>query len=208
MMVLLIGTGFAPVTSVQASSEVGTPTLKVKNTEVGADLKVTWKKVSGASGYAVYMSTSKASGYKKVGTTTKTSYTTSKVKKNKTYYFKVKAYSTADGKNVYGSYSKAVSGKTSKYLLNTVIDEGGQEVYFYWLWDGKSAARDEYFWSAFHKCEDILRERYSNVKKKTLFGSSKNVDDIKYSLNGKILCISTPHLELGPGGDDSIPDAE
>lgn len=196
VMVLLIGIGFAPATSVQAAtSKVGVPTLKVKNTDVGADLKVTWKKVSGASGYVVYMSTTKSKGYSKVATTTKASYTTSKVKKNKTYYFKVKAYKTVDGKKVYSSYSKAVSGKTSKYLLNTVIDEGGQEVYFYWLWDGKSAARDENFWKAFHECEDILLERYNGKTKKPV-GSSKNVDDIVYSLNGKTLCISTPHVDF------------
>jgi len=203
LIALLIGTSFAPVTEAQASTKVGTTTAKVKNTSVGADLKVTWTEVSGASGYDVYMSITKVAGFKKVGTTTDTSYTTSKVKKNRTYYFKVKAYTTVDGKNIYGSYSKVVSGKTCKYLLNTVIDEGGQEVYFYWLWDGKSAAKDKNFWATWSKCEAILRERYKNITKKTLVGTSKKYDSVSYPFNGKIISIGTPHLELGPGGGDS-----
>ena len=105
------------MTDAKASAKVGTPTLKVKNTEVGADLEVAWKKIKGADGYAVYMSTTKTGGYKRVETTEETSYITEKVKKNKTYYFKVRAYKVVDEKNVYGSYSKAVSGKTCKYSL-------------------------------------------------------------------------------------------
>lgn len=56
---------------------------------------VTWKKVTGATGYKVYMASSKNGTYKKVATvkgTSKVSYTKTKLKKNKTYYFKVVAY--------------------------------------------------------------------------------------------------------------------
>ena len=219
VMALLIGTGFAPATSVQASSKVGTTTAKVKNTPVGADLKVTWSAVDGASGYEVYMATSKSGKYKHVKTTTGISYTTSNVKKDKTYYFKVRAYKTIvttepsvtlepvvttepavttkpviKKEKKYGNYSKVVSGKTCKYLLNTVIDEGGEEVYFYWLWDGKTAMSDKYFWDAFHKCEDILIARYDGKTNKKCIGSSKKKDAIKYSMNGKVLRISTPHI--------------
>ncbi len=213
------GAGTEPTTATKA--KIGKATsAKVKNTAVGADLKVTWEKVSGANGYDVYMSTGKLSGYKKVGTTTDASYTTNGLKKDKSYYFKVKAYTvvsinndttinndktvnvTVKVKKSYGNNSKVVSGKTCKYLLNTVIDEGGKEVYFYWLWDGKTAAKDEYFWNTFHKCEDILRKRYGNIKKKTIICSSKKSGSTTYSLNGKIICLSSPFLELGPGGDD------
>lgn len=196
-MALFIGTCFAPVTKAEASTKVGTPTLKIKNTEVGVGLKITWKKVSGADGYAVYMSTTKTGGYKRVDTTTKASYTADELKKNKNYYFKVRAYKVIDEKNVYGNYSKVVSGKTSKYPLCQVIDEGGQEVYFYWLWDGKTAAKDENYWKAWEECLDILAERYKNVKKEKWVGSSKNDDTIKDKVNGKIVCLSTPHTQVG-----------
>lgn len=213
-MALLIVTGLSPVSHVQASEKVGKTTAKVQNTPVGADLKVTWSKVNGANGYDVYMSTTKATGYKKVNTTDGTSYTTSGIKKNMTYYFKIKAYKIVETTEpaattdptvittaepvvkqtkIYGDYSKVVSGKTCKYLLNTPIDDGGQEVYFYWLWDGKTV--DDYYWSAFHKCEDILYERYNGKTKKTV-GSSKKPYGTNYSINGKIVCIATPHVDF------------
>jgi len=75
---------------------------------------VQWKKISGASGYEVYMATSKKGKYSKVKTVTKgttVKYTKSSLKKNKKYYFKVRAYKTVDGKKVYSSYSSVKSIK-------------------------------------------------------------------------------------------------
>lgn len=69
---------------------------------------VKWKKVSGATGYEVYMSNSKNGKYTKVGTNTKNSkvsYTSKKLTKGKTYYFKVRTYRVVDGNKVYSSYS-------------------------------------------------------------------------------------------------------
>ena len=39
--------------------------------------------------------------------TNKTVYKDKKVKRGKTYHYKVRAYKTVDGKNVYGPWSKA-----------------------------------------------------------------------------------------------------
>lgn len=62
----------------------------------GNKVQLSWKKVSGASGYTIYASTKEKSGYKKVKSLNakKTSLTISKVKgsklkKNKTYYFRI-----------------------------------------------------------------------------------------------------------------------
>lgn len=82
--------------------------VKVTPKYVGSKkLKLSWKKVKGATKYTVYMSTSKNSGYKKVGTTKKTSYTVKKFKKKKisrkkTYYVYVVA-SRKVGKTTYKS---------------------------------------------------------------------------------------------------------
>lgn len=76
---------------------------------------VSWKKVSGASGYKIYRSTKKSSGYKCVKTITKGStvkYTNKSLKSKKTYYYKVRAYRTVSGKKVYSSYSAAKSVRT------------------------------------------------------------------------------------------------
>ncbi len=68
-----------------------------------------WKKVSGASGYEIYMKTGSKGKYKLVKTVKKgktVSYTKTKLKKKTKYSFKVRAYKTVGGKKVYGSYSR------------------------------------------------------------------------------------------------------
>ena len=60
------------------------------------------------------MSTKKSSGYKKVATIKKwkkITYTKKKLKKNKKYYFKVRAYKTVEGKKYYSAYSKVKAVK-------------------------------------------------------------------------------------------------
>ena len=78
----------------------------------GSDgIKVTWKKAAVASGYQVVIATD--SGFKKnvEKYTVKKGSTVSKkvedLKAGKTYYVKVRAYKTVNGKKLYGAYSKA-----------------------------------------------------------------------------------------------------
>lgn len=68
-----------------------------------------WNKVSGASGYVVYRATSKNGKYTRVARvkSNKLTYTNTKLKSKKAYYYKVRAYRTVKGKNVYGSASTA-----------------------------------------------------------------------------------------------------
>ena len=90
------------------------PTLKsVKSTKARTAV-ITWKKNKKATGYEIYMSTKKASGYKKITTVKswkKVTYTKKKLKKNKKYYFKVRAYKTVEGKKYYSAYSKVKAVK-------------------------------------------------------------------------------------------------
>ena len=79
--------------------------------------KVTWKKISNAKGYQVKYSTSKKFTKKTSKTVTvKKATTTSKtvkdLKKNKTYFVKVRSYKTVNGKKVYSDWSKVKSVKT------------------------------------------------------------------------------------------------
>lgn len=70
--------------------------------------KLTWKKVKNATGYEVYQSMKKNSGYKKVKKITKNktvTYKAGKLKKKKTYYFKIRTYRKAGGTTYYGNYS-------------------------------------------------------------------------------------------------------
>ena len=60
------------------------------------------------------MATSKNGSYKKIATVkggTKVIYTKTGLSKGKTCYFKVKAYETVDGNNIYGNYSAVKSAK-------------------------------------------------------------------------------------------------
>ena len=91
---------------ITATTKPGTPTLKVTAGSKKATLF--WNKQTGASGYVVYMATSKTGKYSRVavvkgGSTVK--YTKTGLTTGKTYYFKVAAYKTVSGKNIYGSFS-------------------------------------------------------------------------------------------------------
>lgn len=78
-------------------------------------LTLTWTKVAGASGYQIYRSTKKTGSYKLVKTIGKqgiVSWKNSKLKKKKTYWYKVRAYRVVSGKKVYGSFSTVKYKKT------------------------------------------------------------------------------------------------
>ena len=76
--------------------------------------KLSWDKVSSATKYQVYRSTSKNGKYTLVKTTTSKSFKDTKLTKNKTYYYKVRAVRVANGKTVYGKYSDIIKVKTKK----------------------------------------------------------------------------------------------
>lgn len=78
-------------------------------------VSVSWNKVTGASGYRIYRSTSKTSGFSKIKTVTSGATVTysKKVSRNVKYYYKVRAYTTVNGKKVWGAYS-TVKAKTVK----------------------------------------------------------------------------------------------
>ena len=91
---------------VSSSPKLTSPTVTLSSKNRKAYIK--WSKISGASGYKIYRSTSKSGTYSKVKTVTSgstTSYTNSNLTKNKVYYYKVRAYRTVSGKNVYSDYS-------------------------------------------------------------------------------------------------------
>ncbi|MBE6901680.1 MAG: hypothetical protein E7478_04340 [Ruminococcaceae bacterium] len=76
--------------------------------------KITWTKSIGAEGYEVQMATSKKGKFSTIKTITSgstLSLTKSGLTSGKTYYFKVRAYITVNGKKVYSDYTKVVSCK-------------------------------------------------------------------------------------------------
>ena len=93
------------------------PTLSPLQNKSGKKLVVKWKKVSGISGYEIQYSTNKKfkSGVtKKNVASNKTSATYTNLKKNKTYYVRMRSYVKVDGKKVYSSWSAVKNIKIKK----------------------------------------------------------------------------------------------
>ena len=89
--------------------------LTVSSKKKKAFLK--WKKNSKATGYEIYRATKKNGKYKKIKTIKKAAaatFTDSKVKKGKTYYYKVRAYKTVKGNKANGKFSAVRKVKIKK----------------------------------------------------------------------------------------------
>lgn len=98
--------------AISATTQMKVPSIGLKTKS--KNVSVEWKKIAGAQGYEVVMSTNKTKGFKSIATlkgNAKVSYTKSKLVKNKTYYFKVRAYKMVNGKKVYSEYSTVKSIK-------------------------------------------------------------------------------------------------
>ena len=87
-------------------------TLKA-NIKSTSKIFLQWKKLDRVSGYAIYRYDSGKQRYEKIKTvsTQETSYTDSKLKSGKTYYYKICAFVKDGSKKISGKYSKAVKIK-------------------------------------------------------------------------------------------------
>lgn len=87
---------------------------KLKKSPVKEKVQLKWKKNGKVTGYQVYRSVSAKGKYKKIGETTKTTFTDKSAKKNKKYYYKVRAYRKVGKKRVYGEFTKICAAKRKK----------------------------------------------------------------------------------------------
>lgn len=108
----------AKVESAAASKNAAPQVAKTTGVKARAvsskTIKLTWKKVTGATGYTIYKYSSKKKKYQRVKSTSNCSFSNTKLNPNTTYRYKVKAYTKKNGKTYYGSYSNAVKAKTQK----------------------------------------------------------------------------------------------
>lgn len=74
-------------------------------------VKITWNKVKTAKGYQIKYSAKKNMTDAKTATSGSLSKKITKLKSGKRYYFKVRAYKTADGSRIYGEWSSTKSVK-------------------------------------------------------------------------------------------------
>lgn len=92
------------------------PTLKTSAASA-SKIKLTWDKISGASGYVIQRYSSSKKKYVTVKTIKKgttTSYTNSGLKKNTTYKYRIRSYKTVRGHKIYSYYCSGKSAKTNK----------------------------------------------------------------------------------------------
>lgn len=113
---------FSKAKSVMSMIPGATKLASVKNVKDGS-MKLTWKALSGATGYDVYRSTTKNGRFSKVASVKTASYADKKgVTVGKTYYYKVKAYVENKKDRVAGEFSN-VKVATAKYLVTPDLKE-------------------------------------------------------------------------------------
>lgn len=77
------------------------------------------------------------------------------------------------------------------YPLYTVIDEGGTNVYFYFLYDG-TAARSEAYWDCEDQCINILNERNGISRQADGWYSGAGSQETNYYVDGKQVVKALP----------------
>lgn len=110
LAVLVVFSSFAVT-----ASAVSAP-AKVQNLAVASvdddEINVTWSKVSGATGYLVYVRSGSSGSWKKVETTAKTYAEVENLKAAHVYSIRVRAYKKSGSEVVYGSYSAVLKAPT------------------------------------------------------------------------------------------------
>lgn len=103
--------GTGSYSSTKYVTTLNTKRFKVSLKPAKKAITVSWKKVTGATGYEVKRSLKKGSGFKVVKTTSKLSFKNSKLKSKTRYYYTVRAYNVVKGKKVFGKASSVVTKK-------------------------------------------------------------------------------------------------
>lgn len=103
----------------------------------GSDsLELTWKKVSGVSGYEIYRSTKSDGGFEKIATINSadtTNYKDTGLTPGTVYYYKMRTFTKSGSKTNYGSYSKVESGGTiAKTAISSLKSKNHKSLEISW----------------------------------------------------------------------------
>lgn len=107
-------------------------TSKITATQSTSAIKLSWKKVTGATGYRVYQYNSSTGKYKALKTLTGTSYTIKNLKAGTSYKFAVKAYTKDDGETLWATSSKTITTATKPVTPTVKITAGSKKATLSW----------------------------------------------------------------------------
>lgn len=93
-------------------------------------VKLSWNKVSGATGYYVYQQ--KNGKWSKIKTTKSTSYTVPKLKSGTTYKFAIKAYKTSNSSTITSASYSTVTTSTKPATVNFKLTAGSKKATVKW----------------------------------------------------------------------------
>lgn len=112
---------------------IGVPVVTAKSNSYNS-IKVSWTKVDGSAGYEISRKAGSSGKYKVITTAKATakSYTNKKLVTGKTYYYKIRAFKTVDGKKQYGAYSKTKSAKPSLSKVTLNVTAGTKKANLKW----------------------------------------------------------------------------
>lgn len=152
----------------KSTTPAAVPSVTARTSSESA-VSLTWKKASGATTYEVYMRTGTSGEFTRIATTKKTSYTKSKLKPGKTYYFYIRSVRSAGGTKYYSQkVSRTVKARP---MIAALAAPSNFKIY-------KNANGKFYFsWSKVKKATGYALFQYnSETKKYEKVATSKSVN--------------------------------
>ena len=159
--------------------------------------KLSWKAVSGATKYWIYRSTD-GKKFKYFDSTTKTSYTNSGAASGTKYYYRVKAVTVVNGKNVVSANSSAKSLVTSlaKPSVSITTSNGKPKL----SWKAVTGA-DKYY---VYRSTDGKNFSYWDSTTKTTYINSGAKKNTRYYYKVKAVCASNSNANSAQSSTVSI----
>lgn len=152
----------------KSTTPAAVPSVTARTSSESA-VSLTWKKASGATAYEVYMRTGTSGEFTRIATTKKTSYTKSKLRPGKTYYFYIRSVRSAGGTKY---YSRKVSRTVkARPMIAALAAPSNFKIY-------KNANGKFYFsWSKVKKATGYALFQYNSATKKyEKIATSKSVN--------------------------------
>ncbi len=199
----LTGVG-ALSSAVSAKANITAPTISSAGKHSSNSIKIGWKASGGADGYYIYRSTSSGGTYTKIGQTDSDTlfFIDEGRVKNKSYYYKVRAYVVLDGEKVFSSYSASRNARITNKVAYLTFDDGpssntmrildildkyGVKATFFVI--GKSG-RDKEYKAIVDRGHTIALHTYSHeyskvyASEKAFFKEIEKISDKVYNLTG------------------------